>query len=77
MALVSAHAAQRFIQRIRPSLTPMEAVGEIMRSRAAIDAAARFGCHVVRRHDCVLLLREDTVATVVPRRGRTQMTRGE
>lgn len=66
--IVTAHAAQRYVERIDPRLTQVEAIAAILQSERAIRAAAMFGCGTVKRDDGTRLVLEGlTVTTVVAR----------
>jgi hypothetical protein len=68
MITVSAHAAQRFCERVNPALTPLEAVTEIRSHARVVEIAARFGCSRVKLHGGArLVLDGDTVVTVLSR----------
>jgi hypothetical protein len=45
---ISHHAAVRYIERVDPCLTPVEAVSAIRQHDRAIDVAALFGCPLVK-----------------------------
>jgi hypothetical protein len=64
MIHVTHHACERFIERVAPcSLDAARA--HILESAKAIEAAARFGCEVVRRaHGERLVLQGETAVTV-------------
>lgn len=65
MAYVTAHAAQRYVERIAPHLTADQAKQEIMRSAAAINRAAAFGASIIRLgNGARLCLEGDAVTTV-------------
>lgn len=64
--IVSAHAAQRYIERVDPAMSAMQAIAAIMQSERAIRAAALFGCGTVKRADGTRLVLDGlTVITVV------------
>lgn len=46
--IVTAHAAQRYVERINPSLTAREARLAIRQHHVIINKAADIGCHVVK-----------------------------
>lgn len=75
--IVTAYAAERYCQRVDPSLTPVEAITAIMQSERAIRAAIGFGCHTVRRCDGVRFVLSDDgyVTTVLARPQGKVMTR--
>ncbi len=65
MAVVTHHAAERYVERFAPHLTPAEATTEIMLSASAIDIAAAFGAHCVKlANGARLMLQSDRVTTV-------------
>lgn len=65
MAFVTGHAAERYVERIAPFLTPAQARRETLRSAAAIDQAAAFGARIVRlANGARLCLEGDTVTTI-------------
>lgn len=64
--IITQHAAQRWCERVNPTLTPAEASAAIMSAERAIEAAARIDCHVVRMGNGVkLMVREGRVITVL------------
>lgn len=66
--VVTAHAAQRFIERINPTLTTEQARAEIASHERAIVAAANFGCRCVRLGSgAKLVLSGTSVVTVITR----------
>jgi hypothetical protein len=65
MAEITGYAAARYVERIAPGLTPVQAVHEMMMHAPAIDRAAAFGCRAVRLCGGVRLrLEGDRVVTV-------------
>ena len=74
MAIVTTHAAERYVERFAPHLTLDQAAAEIMRSAAVIDAAAAFGAHCVKlANGARLVLQHDRVATVKLPSGRSRV----
>lgn len=68
MIRVTSHACHRFIERVRPC-SLADARAGILTSSRAIEAAAAFGCEVVRRATGErLILEGTTVLTVYERR---------
>jgi len=67
--IVTAHACERYVERIDPRLSLAAARARIESSASAIEAAADFGCRVVRQGcGAKLILAGDHVVTVYPRR---------
>jgi hypothetical protein len=66
--IVTAHAAERYRERLAPHMTLDQATAAISASQRAIDAAADFGCGVVKL-GCggKLILKGETVVTVIAR----------
>lgn len=63
---ITAHAVDRFIQRIDPAATPAQARAEILSHEPAIVKAAEFGCRCVKLGcGARLLLRGYDVVTVL------------
>jgi hypothetical protein len=61
---VTKHACERFIERVEPC-TIAEARAHILESARALEAAAKFGCEVVRRwRGERLVLRGERVVSV-------------
>lgn len=66
---ITDHAVQRYIERIRPALTPAQARAELAGAEKVVAIAAAFGCRVVRLDNGGhLLLDGDVILTVLPRR---------
>jgi len=66
MIVVTTHAAQRYVERVNPRLSEAEAATAIMCARRGIEAAATFGCHVIKLHNgAKLKLRDNRVVTVL------------
>lgn len=73
--IVSAHAAERYIQRVDPRLDVFAARAALQGYARSVDAAARFGCDTVRIGcGARLVLDGEEVVTVLAsrkvRRGR-------
>lgn len=65
MAIVTRHAMERYVERIRPGFTLSQAEAEIMVSSPTIAIAAAFGAREVRTgHGARLVLEGDHVVTV-------------
>ena len=65
MAIVTTHAAERYVERFARHLTLDQAVVEIMLSAAIIDAAAAFGATCIKlANGARLMLAQDRVVTV-------------
>lgn len=71
MAVITAHAAQRYAERVAP-VDPSDARLAMLAASPAIDCAARIGCDVVvLGNGARLVLDGDIVVTVLSkRRGR-------
>lgn len=66
--IVSAHAAERWIERVDPSATIPQARSAIQSHSRAIEAAISIGAPVVRLgNGWKLVVREDVVVTVIGR----------
>ncbi|MFN3943912.1 MAG: hypothetical protein ACK4K7_03135 [Allosphingosinicella sp.] len=65
--IVTAHARQRWCERIDPRATLEEAAAAMQLSSRAVEIAAAFGCRVVRTGAAKLVLEGETVVTVIPR----------
>lgn len=64
---VSDHAAQRYCERVNPSLDLQQAKGEIMKSAKVLKTAADFGCSAVKLScGARLILQDRVVVTVYP-----------
>ena len=64
---ISAHACQRFVERVNPKLTLAEAHAEIEAHARAIEAALSLGCKCVRLgNHARLILDGPRVVTVYP-----------
>ena len=73
MIEVTAHAAERYIERVEPALTYEQARAKLLTFERAVTAAAGFGCKVVRLgNGGKLVLDGARVVTVL---GRYQFTR--
>lgn len=67
MIQVTAHAAQRYVERVNPRLTPAEAETAILASARAIEAAIGFHARVIRLGcGAKLIIERDRVLTVLP-----------
>jgi len=67
--IVTTHAAQRYVERVDPRLTPEEASDIMLLSARTVRMAAQFGCSTVRiGTGAKLILRGETVVTVLGRR---------
>ncbi|MEH3121204.1 MAG: hypothetical protein PGN16_04355 [Sphingomonas phyllosphaerae] len=64
---VTHHAAQRYVERVNGNLTLEEAAEAIRGHASAIEAAAAFGCRVVKTSSAKLILEGRTVVTVMNR----------
>lgn len=73
MIHVTSHACERFVERIDSRLTFDQARAAILRSAAAIECAARFGCGTVRLGNGARLVLVG--ATVVTVKGRSMRHR--
>lgn len=67
--VITAHAAQRYIERIDPSATTEQARAEIASHEKAIVAAANFGCQCVRLGSGAKLILDGLAVVTVIRRG--------
>lgn len=68
MIHVTAHAVDRYRERINPILTPDQAKAVIQSHAIAVKAAADFGCRVVRTgNGAKPILDGTTVVTVIAR----------
>lgn len=66
--IITAHAAERYQERIAPHLSLDQARAEIATHERAILCAANFGCSCVRLgNGAKLILAEDRVVTVIAR----------
>jgi len=66
--IITAHAAQRYVERVNPSMTLDQTRVEIASHSAAIRVAAAFGCRCVRTGlGAKLVLDGESVVTVLPR----------
>jgi hypothetical protein len=67
--IVTHHACQRYVERVDPRVTLGEAADIIAGAERAIEAATRFGAHVVRMGTgAKLVLHDGKVVTVLARR---------
>lgn len=64
---VTHHAALRYVERVNGKLTLEEAAEAIRSHASAIEAAAAFGCHVIKTGSAKLVLDGRTVVTVMSR----------
>lgn len=68
MMIVTAHAAERYVERIAPNLSLEQARAEIATHERVILVAAAFGCKCVRLgNGAKLILSDDRVVTVIAR----------
>lgn len=66
--IVTQHAIARYIERIDAGLSEQDARAAILVSEPAVEAAAKFGAHVVRQGcGAKLILQGATVVTVIRR----------
>lgn len=65
MAIITQHAAMRYVERVAPTLTIEQARAVLTRSMPAIDRAIAFGASGIRLPcGARLVLRDDMVVTV-------------
>lgn len=70
--IVTAHACERFCERVRPCSFD-EARDAVLSHARAIEKAIAFGCEVVRLGDgCRIILQGDRVVTVLRRDQRPE-----
>ncbi|MCP3732053.1 hypothetical protein M9978_16635 [Sphingomonas sp. MG17] len=74
--VVSLHAAERWCERVNPSLTPVQAIGVIEQHARIIEAAIQFGCTYVKiNRKTRLVLQGAVVVTVYGFEQRPRSTR--
>ena len=67
--IITTHAAERYIERVDPTLTLDQARAAILTSERAVEAAAGFGCRTVKLGNGGRLQLDGlTVVTVLPPR---------
>lgn len=66
MIFITAHAVERFIERVDPSLNAIQAEAAIRLSERAVECAADFHCGTVRLgNGAALICKGRTVVTVI------------